>query len=62
MIETPNTFWNPTAKTTSHSVGRTSAENRRPRWRQNLNISRPATATRARAAWAGVISRLLPGS
>ena len=60
MIETPKTFWNPTANTTSHRVGRTRAENRRPRWRTNLNISRPLTATSARAAWAGVTGPL-PG-
>ena len=31
MIETPSTKWNPAAKITSHTSGRTSAETKRAR-------------------------------
>src|SRR6516162_463758 len=56
MIETPNTFWNPAANTASHIIGRTSADNSRPRCCTNLTISRVVTARSARPAWTSCIA------
>ena len=48
MIETPKTFWNPAAKTTSQNSGRTIPESNRPRCWANLTTSRVVTAPMAR--------------
>src|SRR5262245_22087793 len=56
MIETPKTFWKPAAKTRSHSVGRTTAETRRPVWWTNFTTSRLDTAKRPRSACFGAIA------
>ena len=52
MIDTPKTFWKPAANTSSHRLGRTTAETRRPGLVDELHhlAARDGQETRERRA------------